>query len=350
MWMTWKCAVVNLPYGGAKGGVICDPAQLSQRELERLTRRFTTEISILIGPESDIPAPDVGTDAADHGLDAWTPTACTGGYTVPARGHRQADRHRRLAGPRRGDRARRDASSPARLLATAASPFEGATVAVQGFGNVGTVAARLLAAAGAQRRSPSAIRTAASTTPTASTSRPLRSTPSGPARSSASPAASAITNDELLELPCDILDPRRAWRARSPSRTRERIQARDRSSKRANGPTTPDADGILRDRGIYRRPRHPRQRRRRHRLLLRVGAGPAGVLLDRGGSQRQDGADHDRRLRADHRHRRRSTRPTCASARSSSASAALPRRRACGDLSLVLAAQPRSRRRTVRGR
>ena len=69
MWMTWKCALMNLPYGGAKGGVVVDPKALSPRELERLTRRYATEISILMGPESDIPAPDMGTNRASHGVD-----------------------------------------------------------------------------------------------------------------------------------------------------------------------------------------------------------------------------------------------------------------------------------------
>ncbi|MGH7759306.1 MAG: Glu/Leu/Phe/Val family dehydrogenase, partial [Candidatus Dormibacteria bacterium] len=83
MWMTWKCAVTNLPYGGAKGGVICDPSQLSSQELENLTRRFATEISILIGPESDIPAPDVNTNQQTM---AWIMDTISmeKGYSVPA--------------------------------------------------------------------------------------------------------------------------------------------------------------------------------------------------------------------------------------------------------------------------
>jgi Glutamate dehydrogenase/leucine dehydrogenase len=83
MWMTWKCAVVNIPYGGAKGGVMCDPKKLSLKELERLTRRYATEISVIIGPESDIPAPDVGTDPQ---VMAWIMDTYSmhRGYTVPA--------------------------------------------------------------------------------------------------------------------------------------------------------------------------------------------------------------------------------------------------------------------------
>ena len=83
MWMTWKCAVVGLPFGGAKGGVVCDPKRLSQNELEHLTRRYTTEISILIGPGSDIPAPDVYTNAQTMAwiMDTYSMHA---GYSVPA--------------------------------------------------------------------------------------------------------------------------------------------------------------------------------------------------------------------------------------------------------------------------
>ena len=93
MWMTWKCAVVEIPFGGAKGGVTVDPKPLSRRELENLTRRYAAEISVLIGPESDIPAPDVGTDEQ---IMAWLMDTFSmhRGYSVPADGDRQARRHR----------------------------------------------------------------------------------------------------------------------------------------------------------------------------------------------------------------------------------------------------------------
>ena len=106
MWMTWKCAVVNIPYGGAKGGVIVDPKSLSPTELERMTRRYASEILPLIGPERDIPAPDMGTNERSHGVDH--------GHLLHARGvlgsrgrHRQARGDRRIEGPRERDRARR---------------------------------------------------------------------------------------------------------------------------------------------------------------------------------------------------------------------------------------------------
>ena len=102
MWMTWKCAVVGIPYGGGKGGVIVDPKKLSQKELEALTRRFFTEIEVLVGPERDIPAPDVNTNAQ---VMAWIMDTYSmhAGLHGPGRRHRQADQPRRVGGPQRGD-------------------------------------------------------------------------------------------------------------------------------------------------------------------------------------------------------------------------------------------------------
>ena len=149
MWMTWKCALVNVPFGGAKGGVTCDPRAMSPRELEALTRRFATELEVLIGPDSDIPAPDVGTNAQTM---AWIMDTVSmhRGYSVPGRGHRQARRDRGLQRSRRRDRPGRrlhDRGGGRRRLGI---PLAGATVAVQGFGNVGEATARLLHQAGAR--------------------------------------------------------------------------------------------------------------------------------------------------------------------------------------------------------
>jgi len=110
MWMTWKCAVVNIPYGGSKGGVVCNPKKMSTRELERLTRRFTSEIVMFIGPESDIPAPDVNTTAQTNGLDHGH-LQHDQGALHSGRSHRQAGRNRWLTGPARSDWTRRDVRS-----------------------------------------------------------------------------------------------------------------------------------------------------------------------------------------------------------------------------------------------
>src|SRR2546421_7285357 len=146
MWMTWKCAVVNIPFGGAKGGIIVDPRQLSRSELEHMTRRFATEISILIGPDRDIPAPDVNTDGQ---IMAWimdtismhmgySVTACVTGKPIEVG----------------GSLGRVDATGRGVTICTLAAlehlgmaPHE-SRVAVQGFGNVGSVSARLLDEAG----------------------------------------------------------------------------------------------------------------------------------------------------------------------------------------------------------
>src|SRR6266704_4632121 len=141
-WMTWKCAVVNIPFGGAKGGVICDPHKLSRGELERLTRRYATEISILMGPNSDIPAPDMNTNPQ---IMAWMMDTFSmhQGYSVPAviTGKPLAigGSEGRLEATARGVQyVTREA-----MLDHSMKPEE-CTVVVQGFGNVGSISARLL--------------------------------------------------------------------------------------------------------------------------------------------------------------------------------------------------------------
>jgi glutamate dehydrogenase (NAD(P)+) len=139
MWMTWKCAVAGLPYGGGKGGVIVDPRSMSRRELERLTRRFTAEISIIIGPDEDVPAPDMGTDAQ---VMAWMMDTYSmmRGHSVPA----VVTGKPTTIG---GSSGRQEATGRGVLFVTQEAcrhhgiALEGATVAVQGFGNVGSVAA-----------------------------------------------------------------------------------------------------------------------------------------------------------------------------------------------------------------
>src|ERR1700680_2309995 len=155
MWMTWKCALMNIPYGGAKGGVVVDPGELSHRELERLTRRFASEISLLIGPDSDIPAPDVNTNAE---VMAWIMDTISmeAGYSIPAV----------VTGKPLdigGSEGRPSATGRGvTIVALEACRREGmdpheTTVAVQGFGNVGSVTANLMEEAGFRIRAVSDV-------------------------------------------------------------------------------------------------------------------------------------------------------------------------------------------------
>src|SRR6184192_2619726 len=146
-WMTWKCAVVNIPFGGAKGGVICDPASLSRGELERITRRYTAEIMDLIGPERDVPAPDMGTNPQTM---AWIMDT----YSMHAR-HTVTSVVTGKPLTLGGSRGRIEATGRGlMLICREAAPVKGLTLAgsrivVQGFGNVGSIAARMCHEAGA---------------------------------------------------------------------------------------------------------------------------------------------------------------------------------------------------------
>jgi glutamate dehydrogenase (NAD(P)+) len=246
MWMTWKCATVNIPYGGAKGAVVVDPKQLSLSELERLTRRYTSEISLLIGPDKDIPAPDVGTTPQ---VMAWIMDTFSmhSGHTVPAV---VTGKPINIGGSqgRNESTARglvyilREASK------TLSFDFTGAKVVIQGFGNAGGVSARLLDELGA-------------TVVAVSDSRggiynrdglPISDVLAHKARTGSVvdfSQADRVTNEELLELPCDILIPA-ALENQITARNADKIKARI-IGEAANGPTTPDADDILYDRGVF---------------------------------------------------------------------------------------------------
>jgi len=245
MWMTWKCALMHLPYGGAKGGVAVAPEQLSRAELERLTRRFATEISGIMGPQSDIPAPDVGTNEQTK---AWIMDTYSmhRGYSVPAV----------VTGKPvsiGGSAGRREATGRGvMLIAREAArahhlPFQDAAVVVQGFGNVGSVAATLLADQGCRLVGLSDIH-GGIYHPRGLDPRAVLAHVRRTGGVSGFPGAEAVTNAQLLELPCDILVPAaiegQITRANAP-----RIAAR-LVVEGANGPTTPDADDILADRGI----------------------------------------------------------------------------------------------------
>jgi glutamate dehydrogenase (NAD(P)+) len=246
MWMTWKCATVNIPYGGAKGAVIVDPKQLSIGELERLTRRYTTEISILLGPDKDIAAPDVGTTPQ---VMAWIMDTISmhSGHTVPAV---VTGKPLNIGGSQgRNGATARGLSYILREAADRLSfPISGAKIAIQGFGNVGATIAQLLSEMGA-------------TIVAVSDSRggiynrgglPIADVLAHKSNNGALagfPETERITNEELLELPCDILIPA-ALENQITARNAARIKARI-IGEAANGPTTPQADDMLYDRGVF---------------------------------------------------------------------------------------------------
>ncbi|MGB8347306.1 MAG: Glu/Leu/Phe/Val dehydrogenase [Ktedonobacteraceae bacterium] len=245
MWMTWKCAVVNIPFGGAKGGVICNPQQLKRAELERLTRRYTTEISILIGPNSDIPAPDMNTNPQ---IMAWMMDTYSmhAGYSVPAviTGKPLAigGSEGRLEATARGVQVvTREA-----LLDLGMNPEE-CRVVVQGFGNVGSITARLLHELGCRVVGLSDVNGGVYNAHGIDVHHALRhSREHGTLKGLSN--AEAITNAELLASPCEVLIPA-AMENQLTGRNAAQIQAR-LIIEAANGPTTPDADRIFNDRGI----------------------------------------------------------------------------------------------------
>jgi len=245
MWMTWKCATVGIPFGGAKGGVICDPSRLSRSEMERLTRRYTTEISILIGPKSDIPAPDVNTNPQ---VMAWMMDTFSmhQGYSIPA-----VVTGKPLAIG--GSEGRLEATGRGVLFTAQQAmqqlniPFQGARIVVQGFGNVGSITARLMHQAGATVIGLSDIYGGVYNSRGIDVPRALRHVQEH-GRLEGLPGTEPISNAELLELPCDVLIPA-ATENQLTRRNADRIRAR-LIVEAANGPTTPDADMIFRDRGI----------------------------------------------------------------------------------------------------
>src|SRR5947199_10236509 len=245
-WMTWKCAVVNLPFGGAKGGVICDPSKLSVGELERLTRRYTAAIVATLGPDSDVPAPDVNTNER---VMAWvmdtysmrvghTVTAVVTGKPVEMG----------------GSLGRREATGRGCMIVTKEAlkhlgmSMQGTTLAVQGFGNVGSVAAQLLQREGCKIvaigdrhgafYNKNGIDLDAATT-YVKQHRGLEGFKGG----------DQITNEDLLTLEVDVLLPaalENVITSKNASKVRARIICEG-----ANGPTTAGADSVLDEKGIF---------------------------------------------------------------------------------------------------
>ncbi len=245
MWMTWKCAVVSIPFGGAKGGVICDPSELSRSELERLTRRYATEISILIGPNSDIPAPDMNTNPQIMGwmMDTFSMHQ---GYSVPAviTGKPLAigGSEGRLEATARGVQyVAREA-----LLDLGMNPEE-CSVIVQGFGNVGSISARLLHELGCKVVGLSDISGGVYNSQGIDVHNALHYSKEH-GKLKGLPNTEHVSNAELLVLPCDILIPA-ALENQLTEKNASQVKAR-LIIEAANGPTTPEADHILNDRGV----------------------------------------------------------------------------------------------------
>ena len=245
MLMSWKCAVVNIPYGGAKGAVVVDPALLSAGELERLTRRYATEISFLIGPDVDIPAPDIGTNSQ---IMAWIMDTYSmhRGHTVPAvvtgKPINIGGSYGRNEATARGlVYILREACERANIT------IAGSKVVIQGYGNVGATSARLLTDMGAKIVG-IADRGGGIANAKGINLDQLQAHYVSTGSVAHMPGCDVVTNAELLELPCDILIPA-AIENQITALNADRIKARV-VIEAANGPTTPDADAILFDRGV----------------------------------------------------------------------------------------------------
>jgi glutamate dehydrogenase (NAD(P)+) len=249
MWMTWKTAVVNIPFGGAKGGVQCDPKSMSRKELENLTRRFTWEIAPFIGPESDIPAPDVSTNPQ---VMAWIMDTYSilKGYSVP---EVVTGKPLELG----GSIGRMEATGRGVFLSALnayrergyGETLEGARVAIQGAGHVGGVAAQFFQRGGAKVVAISNSKGGIHNPNGLEIDQALAFKNRWECCIAPGLDVDQISNAELLELDCDILVPA----AVENQITREnapRIKCRV-LVEAANGPTTPDADAILDERGVF---------------------------------------------------------------------------------------------------
>jgi glutamate dehydrogenase (NAD(P)+) len=246
MWMSWKCSLMNLPFGGAKGGVCIDPHTLSKSELQRITRRYTAEIIQVIGPDRDIPAPDLGTDEQVMSwiMDTYSQQM---GHSVPGV---VTGKPIEIG----GSYGRKEATGRGVVTCCAEAcrrleiPLEGARVAVQGYGNVGATAARLARDLGARVVAVSDAKGGL-----------LDAKGLDPDRLDAwvrenrflegFPDADAITNAELLETPCEILIPA-AVQSQITGSNADRLRCR-LLVEGANGPTTVEADRVLGERGIF---------------------------------------------------------------------------------------------------
>lgn len=245
-WMTWKCAVVGVPFGGAKGGVVCDPQSMSPDELERLTRRYTANLIDVFGPDSDIPAPDMNTNEQ---IMAWVLDT----YSMHARRTVNAvvtGKPVNLG----GSLGRREATGRGVMVSTLCaldlldlSPTD-CTVAVQGFGNVGSIAAKLLSEQGCRVVAVSDITGGYYNGDGLNIQEAIDYVEANDGTLDGYPNAQSITNEELLTLDVDVLIPA-AKEDQITQPIAEDVQARI-IAEGANGPTTPSADPILQDKGV----------------------------------------------------------------------------------------------------
>jgi len=246
MLMTWKCAVVGLPFGGAKGGVVCDPKEMSRGELERLTRRFTSEMYSLIGPMADIPAPDVNTNPQ---IMTWVMDT----YAM----HKGSQALAVVTGKPvevGGSLGRNEATGRGVMVATREAlnfkgiDIQGATVAVQGYGNAGSVSARLLEDQGAKVIAVSDSR-GGIYNPDGLDSRDVARFKRETGSVVDYPGAITISNEELLAIPCDVLVPAalaEVLHTENADKVRARVIVEG-----ANGPITPEAEEILEAKGVF---------------------------------------------------------------------------------------------------
>jgi glutamate dehydrogenase (NAD(P)+) len=245
MWMTWKCAVVGIPFGGAKGGVICDPHKMSSAVLERMTRRYTTEISILLGPDSDIPAPDMNTNPQ---IMSWIMDTYSmhKGYSIPA-----VITGKPLAIG--GSEGRLEATARGVQFITSEAMRDqdmqpgDCSVIIQGFGNVGSVTACLMHELGCKVVGLSDVNGGVYNPKGIDVHRALHHSKEFGSFAHL-PGTEPVTNSELLELPCDILIPAALENQLTRSNA-SHVKAR-LVVEAANGPTTPEADLILNARGV----------------------------------------------------------------------------------------------------
>jgi len=246
MWMTWKCALIGLPFGGAKGGVRINPRSFSQGELQRITRRYTSEIIEMIGPDRDIPAPDLGTNEQTMAwmMDTYSQQK---GHAVPGV---VTGKPVEIG----GSLGRRDATGRGVITCVIEScrhvgiAFEGAKIVLQGYGQVGAAAARIANALGACVVAVSDLQGGIHD-PKGLDLRKVDAWVEEHGSLEGFPGVERVTNAGILELPCDVLIPA-AIQNQITGENAERIRCRI-LAEGANGPTTLEADEILRKRGVF---------------------------------------------------------------------------------------------------